>query len=90
MRPTTSISRSATRKREPNVGCASAGKRANASQQFRKSEGLYQIVVGARVEPQHSILNCVSGSQHQHRRFKAALAHRRQDLNSAAARKRHI
>jgi hypothetical protein len=45
--------------------------RADASEQFRKSEGFYKVIVGSQIEPLHPIGNGIPSGQKKHRRLLA-------------------
>ena len=62
-----------------------AHERTEAGQQLGEGKRLHQIVVGARVEPVHTVLDAVARRDHQHRRAQAAPPQGRQDLDAVPA-----
>ncbi len=69
---------------------SAAHQRADTGQQLGKGEGFYQIVVGPGIEPADAIFYSISGCEQKHRHGGAALAERRQNFQSTAARQHHI
>src|SRR5204862_7608380 len=61
-------------------GTASAHQGANPCEELRQRERFHQVVVGAEIEPEHAIINAVTGREDQDRRVDAALAQCLQDL----------
>ena len=59
-------------------------------QQFRQIERLNHIVVCARVQSLHAILQGITRSQHQHRHGLAALAHALSELHAIHLRQANI
>jgi len=45
---------------------AAPGQRAYARQQLDEGERLGEIIVGSRIEPQHTVLNGITSSEHQY------------------------
>ena len=63
-----------------------AQQRAQAGEQLAQREGLDQVVVGARVEAGHAVVDRVARGEHQHRRAVAGLAHAPADLEAVDVR----
>jgi hypothetical protein len=63
---------------------------ANPRHELRERERLDHVVVGARVETEHTILERVARRQHKDRRLDAAVPQGFQDLETVPARQREI
>ena len=63
-----------------------AQERAQPGEQLAQREGLDQVVVGARVEAGHAVVDRVARGEHQDRRTVAGLAHAPADLEAVDVR----
>ena len=79
---TTSVS---TVRRSTSAGLSAAGHGADAGQQLGEGERLDDVVVRARIEPHHAVLERVARGQNNHRRLEAAAPDRREDLDAVPA-----
>src|SRR5438093_4042515 len=64
---------------------AATQQRADTCEQLGKRERLHQIVVGAQIEAEDSILDRVASGQHEYGRLETSLSEGLQDLETAAA-----
>lgn len=68
----------------------SAQQRTDADQQLRDVEGFGHVVVGARLEAAHLVMQAVQGGQHQHRHVHAARPEGQAHIASVGVRKPQI
>ena len=86
--PRRSTSRSAIL-RSRGAGSADVGRAHAARHQFAKREWLGEVVVGARVQPSHAVVDRVARRQHEHRRPDVSPAQRGTD-RIRCRRKHHV
>src|SRR5204862_5808218 len=69
---------------------ATTKERPNARQKFRQGKWLDEVVIGAQIHAQDTIIHTVARSENEHRRFDVTLPERLQDFESAASRQHQV
>ena len=90
VRPSNSRVRSAMRNDEAAGGRLRAHESANARKQLSKRKRLYQVVIGARVQAEHAVLDGVSRGKNQNRTLKTSSSHIAQHFQAAPRRKHQV